>query len=84
METAKKEHLNEIIQKLLELEKNDKRIALSLYPPMGDTIIRNDGNRMYINEGNDGTFYDIPEKFYDEMVEIFDSQYKKTVINKYK
>ena len=84
MKSAKKEHLNEIIQQLLELEKNGKRIILSLYPPTGDSVIRDDGNRMYINEGNDGTFYDIPEKFYDEMVEIFDTQYKKTVINKYK
>ena len=84
MKTEKKEHLNEIVQHLLKLEKDDKRILLSLYPPSGDTVIRYDGNRMYINEGDDGTFYDIPEKFYDEMVEIFDTQYKTTVINKYK
>ena len=68
MKSAKKEHLNEIIQQLLKLEKDDKQILLSLYPPMGDSVIRDDGNRMYINEGDDGTFYDIPEKFYDEKI----------------
>ena len=83
METAKKEHLNEIIQKLLDLEKNDKRILLSLYPPMGDSVIRNDGNRMYINEGNDGTFY-ASEEFYDDMVVLFDTRYRKETLNRYK
>lgn len=66
----------EIALKLKELKKQNKYIALSLYPPLGDTTIRKENNRMFINEGRDGKWEDVSEAFYDGMVNIYDSRFK--------
>lgn len=60
-----------------QLSKMDGYIALSLFPPLGETIIRETGNRMYINEGRKGVFKNISERFYDEMVVKYDSRSNK-------
>lgn len=66
-------------KRLLEtLQGMDRYIALSLWPPIGDTVIRRTGNRVFINEGRGGKFDDISEAFYGEMVEQFDSRTVKT------
>lgn len=65
-----------IREHLEKLEENGEWIALSLRPPIGSNIIEDEGNRMYINEGRLGEFENVPEKFYDEMVVLFDSRYK--------
>ena len=55
----------------------DGYTALSLYPAIGEATIKPKGNRAFINEGRGGKFHDISEKFYDDMVDRFDSRYKK-------
>ena len=64
----------EIKNKLKQMKNDGKYIALSLFPPVGQTVIHQDGNRMYINEGRDGEFENVSESFYDKMVEKFDSR----------
>jgi hypothetical protein len=67
--------MKEIENKLQDLQEQRKYIALSLHPPLGDTTIRKEAvNRMFINEGRQGTFENVSEAFYDEMVEKFDSR----------
>jgi hypothetical protein len=56
------------------MKKDGKWIALSLRPPLGQTVIHQDGNRMYINEGRDGEFNNVSESFYDKMVDKFHSR----------
>jgi hypothetical protein len=51
-------------------------VGLTLYPPIGETMIQKEGNRMYVNEGRNGLFEDVSEEFYDEMVSKYDSRYK--------
>ena len=51
-------------------------VSLSLHPPTYDNTIRKSGNIAFINEGRDGKFTDISERFYDLMVDMFDSRYK--------
>jgi len=64
----------EIALKLKQLKKEKQYIALSLYPPIGDTTIRSEGNRMFINEGRKGKWDNVSESFYDEMVNLYDSR----------
>jgi hypothetical protein len=64
----------EIALKLKEMKKQKRYIALQLHPAIGDTIIRREGNRMFINEGRDGKWEDIGESFYDGMVSVYDSR----------
>ncbi len=52
-------------------------VGLCLYPPIGKTMIQKQGNRMYVNEGRNGLFEDVSEKFYDEMVSKYDSRHKE-------
>ena len=52
-------------------------VGLCLYPPIGETMIQKQGNRMYVNEGRNGLFEYVSEKFYDEMVSKYDSRYKE-------
>lgn len=63
-----------ILKQLNKMKRDGEYIALSLYPPLSDTIIREEGNRMFINEGRKGKFEDVSEKFYDLMVKRFDSR----------
>lgn len=49
--------------------------ALSLHPPKGETVIQQEGNRMYINKKTE--FEGVSELFYDEMVSIYDTRYKE-------
>lgn len=67
------QHIREHLEKL---EENGEWIILSLRPPIGSNIIEDEGNRMYINEGRLGSFENVSEKFYDEMVDLFHSPYK--------
>jgi hypothetical protein len=60
--------------KLQQLENRKARIALSLWPPIGNTTIEKQGNRMYINEGRDGKWEGISEAFYNKMVSVYDSR----------
>ncbi len=71
----------EIIERLDELKEKDKWRQLSLRPPEGDTVIRPEGNRMYINEGRDGYFEGVTEQFYDYCVEHYDSRYNSHFVN---
>ncbi len=68
--------MQEILNKLKQLKRDKKYIALSLWPPPLSTTIQREDNRMYINEGRDGKFEGVSEAFYDEMVNKFDSRYK--------
>jgi hypothetical protein len=52
-------------------------VGLCFYPPIGETTIQKEGNRMYVNEGRNGLFENVSEKFYDEMVSKYDSRYKE-------
>jgi hypothetical protein len=64
----------EIKNKLAELKRNKKYIALSLHPEMGSTTIQKENNRLFINEGRDGKWSGISEEFYDNMVQKYDSR----------
>lgn len=68
--------MEHIIDKLETMLKNDKYIALSLYPGIGEKTIKLQGNRLFINDGKDGKFDNIDELLYDELVDIYDSRYK--------
>lgn len=63
----------EIELRLKELKEDKKWIALSLYPPAGETIIQEQGNRMFINQGRSGKFI-CSEKDYDSFVNKYDSR----------
>lgn len=63
-----------ILKQLNKMKRNGEYIALSLHPPLADTTIRPEGNRMFINEGRKGKFDEVSEKFYDLMVKRFDSR----------
>jgi len=66
------------IEKLLKKLKREKKyIALSLHPGIGNSTIQREGNRMFINEGRNGTFEDVQESFYDDMVVKFDSRCRR-------
>jgi hypothetical protein len=66
------------IMNVLQKMKREKRyIALSLWPPSDNSIIKPQGNRMYINEGRDGKFEEVSEAFYDSVVERYDSRCRK-------
>ena len=64
----------EIALKLKQMKKEKRYIALSLHPSIGHTIIEAEGNTLRINEGRDGKWGGISEKFYDEMVALYDSR----------
>jgi hypothetical protein len=65
----------ETIEKnLKELKRAKKYISLSLHPPIGDSTIRKEGNRMFINEGRNGKYAGVTEAFYDDMVSKYDSR----------
>jgi len=64
----------EILLKLKQLKQNKKHIALSLQPPIGNSTIQKENNRMFINEGRDGKWQDISESFYDNVAGIYDSR----------
>lgn len=66
--------MSEIETKLKQMKRNKKYIALSLHPAIGNTTIRSEGNRMFINEGRDGKWENIDEIFYDNMVKKYDSR----------
>lgn len=63
----------EIELKLKELKEDKKWIALSLYPPNGETIIQDKGNRLFINQGRSGEFI-CSEKDYNLFVDKYDSR----------
>ena len=67
----------EVALKLKQLEKRKAWIELSLHPPLGNTTIEKQDNRMFINEGRDGRWEGISEAFYDTMVSIYDSRDRK-------
>ena len=64
----------EIFLKLKQLQQNKKYITLKLQPPIGNTTIQKENNRMFINEGRDGKWEDISEEFYDAVAGIYDSR----------
>lgn len=66
--------MDAIEKKLDELYRAKRYIALQLYPGVGETTIKKSGNRMFINEGRDGKFEDVDERFYDSMVKKYDSR----------
>ena len=66
--------MQQIIDKLENLLTDQKYIALSLYPAIGETTIKPKGNRLFINEGREGKFEGIDEKFYHELVFLYDSR----------
>jgi hypothetical protein len=66
----------EIALKLKEMKKKKRYIALQLHPPIGDSTIRREGNRMFINEGRDGKWEDVRESFFNNMVNVYDSRVK--------
>ena len=63
-----------IKNKLAELKRNKKYIALSLHPEMGSTTIQKENNRLFINEGRDGKWDGVSEEFYDNIVQKYDSR----------
>jgi hypothetical protein len=69
--------MNQIEATLKRLKKDKKYIALSLHPEVGNTTITKDDNRLFINEGRDGKWEGVSETFYDEMVQKYDSRYRK-------
>lgn len=71
------ENTQEIIEKLKSLKKDKKYIALSLHPAIGNTTIDKNNNRLFINEGRDGKWEEVAESFYDDLVNKFDSRYRK-------
>jgi hypothetical protein len=67
--------MEEQIEKVLKgLKRNKKYIAVSLWPPLGSSIIEKEGNRMFINEGRDGKWEGVSEEFYDRMTRKYDSR----------
>ena len=62
---------------LASLRSQKKWIGLSLRPAIGSTIITEENNRLFINEGRDGEFENISESFYDSMVLKYDSRVTK-------
>jgi len=62
---------------LKTMRRKKEYIVLSLWPAIGDTTIRREGNRLYINEGRDGKWDNVDELFYDLMVERYDSRCRK-------
>jgi hypothetical protein len=66
----------EILLKLKELRKQGKQIHLQLRPDYGHSTIDTEGtsNRLFINEGRDGMYYDITELFFDRLVVEWDSR----------
>ncbi len=64
----------EILSILKSLKKEKQYIALSLHPPLGETTIQKEGNRLFINEGRKGKFNNISESFYDSLVDEYDSR----------
>jgi hypothetical protein len=66
----------EILLKLKELKKQGKQIYLQLWPGSGHSTIdvKGDTNRLFINEGRDGTWEDISEYTYDQLVIDWDSR----------
>jgi hypothetical protein len=64
----------EIALKLKQMKKDKRYTALSLHPAAGYSTIEARGNTMYINEGRDGKWAGISERFYDEMVNLYDSR----------
>lgn len=68
--------MKNIIEHLESME--GQFIALSLWPGI-DKTIKAEGNTLKINEGRSGTFYDVSEAFYDELVNIYDSRYKTSI-----
>lgn len=53
-------------------------IALSLWPGL-DKTIKAEGNILKINEGRSGTFENVSESFYDQLVDTYDSRYKNRI-----
>ncbi len=66
-----------IIDKLTKMKRDEKYAALSLHPPFGSKVIQRENNRLFINEGRDGKFEGVSEEFYDELVDKFDSRYRR-------
>ena len=66
----------EILLKLKELKKQGKRIYLQLWPGYGQSIIdtKGDTNRLFINDGRDGSWEGISEHTYDQLVIEWDSR----------
>lgn len=72
--------IKEIENTLKDLQEQRKYIALSLRPPIGDTTIQKEAvNRMFINKGRQGTFKNVSEAFYDEMVKKYDSRENNSI-----
>lgn len=64
----------QIETKLKQLKRAKKYIAVSLWPPLGSSIIEKEGNRMFINEGRDGKWEGVSSVFYDRMAQKYDSR----------
>ena len=61
--------------RLILLERGGGYIALQLRPGLGMTTIdKASTNRCFINEGRKGEFKDISERFFDTMVELYDTR----------
>jgi hypothetical protein len=68
----------EIEKVLRKLKRDGAWVTLSLHPGIGESTISKDPkNRLFINEGRSGKWEGVSEAFYDEMVNRFDSRYKR-------
>ena len=68
--------MKEELEKVLKaLKRSGKRIELQLYPSLGNTTIsKKRENRVFINDGRDGSYEFISESEYDELVRKYDSR----------
>lgn len=62
-----------VYNKLKEMRKSGERIELSLYPGLRKIIVPEASNTIKVNEER---FSNISERFYDEVVDLFDSRYQ--------
>lgn len=75
MHNMSKESTEVAIKAILDdLTRKGRRIEVQLWPPIGSSTIQPEGNRMLINEGRDGRFDEVDERFYDRMAREYDSR----------
>ena len=67
------QHIESVLQ---QLQESGTRIELQLWPPSGATTIEPHCNRLYINEGRDGKFFNVSEAYYDQLVVKYDSRHR--------
>ena len=69
------QHTHSQIEAKLKLMQQQRQVIhVQLWPPQGESTIQQYGNRMYINEGQDGEWTGVSEAFYDSMVRKYDSR----------